>query len=79
MIQTHALNLTEYKQYRNKLNHSLRIAKRLYFENKIEQHNKDIKNTWKVPNEVLNRNNRRRQLPSAFNHDSIEISDPKEL
>ena len=30
-------------------------------------------------NEILNRNNRRRQLPSVFNHDSIEISDPKEI
>ena len=27
----------KYKQYKNKLNHSLRIAKRLYFESKIEQ------------------------------------------
>ena len=52
---------------------------RLYFESKIEQHKNDIKNTWKVLEEILNRNNRRRQLPSVFNHDSIEISDPKEI
>ena len=32
-----------------------------------------------VLNEILNRNNRRRQLPSVFNHDSIEISDPNEI
>ena len=67
------------RQYRNKLNHSLRIAKRLYFESKIEQHKNDIKSTWKVLNEIVNRKNRRRQLPSVFNHDSIEISDPKEI
>ena len=41
----------KYEQYRNKLNHSLRIAKRLYFESKIEQHKNDIKSTWKVLND----------------------------
>ena len=69
----------KYKQYRNKLNHSLRIAKRLYFENKIEQHKNDIKSTWKVLNEILNRKNCQRKLPSIFSKDSIEISDPKEV
>ena len=57
----------------------MRITKRLYFESKIEQHNNDIKSTWKVLNEILNRNNCRRQLPSVFNHDCIEIADPKEI
>ena len=69
----------KYKQSRNKLNHYRRIAKRLYFESKIEQHKNDIKSPWKVLNEILNRNNRRRQLPSVFNHDSIEIWAPKEI
>ena len=69
----------KYEQSRNKLNHYRRIAKRLYFESKIEQQKNDIKSTWKVLNEILNRNNRRVQVPSVFNHDSIEISDPKEI
>ena len=78
MIQTHALNLNI-----SNIEISLIIPYVLpsvyIFQSKIEQHKNDIKSTWKVLNEILNRNNRRRQLPSVFNHNSIEISDPKEI
>ena len=78
MIQTCALNLNV-SNIEISLLIPIVLPKRLYFESKIEQHKNDIKITWKVLNEILNRNYRRRQLPSVFNHDSIEISDPKEV
>ena len=39
-----------YKCYKNKLNHSLRVAKRLYYGNKIEETKSNIKRTWRLLN-----------------------------
>ena len=68
-----------YKSYRNKLTHSLRVAKRLYYEKQIEKLKSNVKATWKVLNEILNRNKGKRGLPSIFRADSREISNPKEI
>ena len=72
-------NENAYKSYKNKLTHSLRIAKRLYYEKQIEKLKSNVKATWKVLNEILNRNKGKRALPSVFRADSHEITDPKEI
>ena len=72
-------NENAYKSYKNKLTHSLRVAKRLYYEKQIEKLKSNVKATWKVLNEILNRNKGKRGLPSVFRADSHEISDPKEI
>ena len=68
-----------YKSYRNKLTHSLRVAKRLYYEKQIEKLKSNVKATWKVLNEILNTNKGKRGLPSIFSADSREISNPEEI
>ena len=50
-----SLNELVYKRYKNKLNHSIRIAKRMYYEKKIEQAKSNAKCTWRVLNEVINK------------------------
>ena len=72
-------NENAYKSYRNKLTHSLRVAKRLYYEKQIEKLKSNVKATWKVLNEILNRNKGKRGLPSIFRADSREIFSPKEI
>ena len=44
-----------YKTYKNKLNCTLRLAKRLYFEKKLEDVKSNTHATWKILNEILNR------------------------
>ena len=39
---------TFYKTYKNKLNHSLRISKRLYYEKKLENCKSNNRATWKL-------------------------------
>ena len=62
----------------NKLNHTLRLAKRLYFE-------KDVKSnthaTWKILNEILNRKKSKwlTQVNTVFRSEDLEISDPVEV
>ena len=71
-----SFNENAYKSFKNKLTHSLRVAKRLYYEKKIDQLKSNVKGTWKVLNEILNRDRGKHGLPSIFRADSQEISDP---
>lgn len=68
-----------YKNYKNKLNHSLRIAKRLYYEKKLIDSKSNIKNTWKILNEIINKKNRKSKLPSTFKINNQETSNPTEI
>ena len=72
-------NENAYKCYKNKLTHSLRLAKRLYYGKEIEKLKADVKATWKVLNAILNRNKGKRGLPSIFRVDSHQNSDPKKI
>ena len=74
-------NENAYKSYKNKLTHSLRVANCVYImhEKQIEKLKSNVKATWKVLNEILNRNKGKRGLPSMFRADSREISNPKEI
>ena len=44
-----------HKEYRNKLNHSLRIAKRLYYDKKLNESKNNLRATWRVLNDLINR------------------------
>ena len=69
-----------YKTYfKNKLNHSLRIAKRLYYNKKLNESKSDMRATWRVLNEVLNNKKLRPKPNSLFKVDDQEISDPMEI
>ena len=46
-------NDLRYKSYKNKLNHTLRLAKCLYFEKKLEDAKSNTHATWKILNEIL--------------------------
>jgi hypothetical protein len=65
-----------YKSYRNRLNHSLRLAKRLYYNEARDKSKSNLKRTWKILNEVINRKKKSLKLPSMFKIDNQEISDP---
>ena len=63
-------NASLYKTYKNKLNHTLRLAKRLYFKKKLEDVKSNTHATWKILNEILNRkkvkDSRKLQLSFSF-------------
>ena len=70
---------TVYKSYKNKLNHSLRTAKRLYYEKKLNNVQSNTRATWKVLNEILNRSKRNSNRCSTFKADDREVTDPVEI
>jgi hypothetical protein len=69
----------KYKEYKNKLNHLIRIAKRTYYDTKLEQANSDLKTTWKLINEVINIRKKKSSYPTSFNINKNMISDPKKI
>ena len=48
-------NERDYKIYRNKLNHLIRIVKKNYYSKRLDQAENDIKSTWNTINELLGR------------------------
>ena len=70
-------NESSYKRYRNKLNHSLRLAKRSYYEAKLKSLTDNIKGTWNILNQIVNRTKRPKKLPSTFvDSNNQDISGP---
>ena len=69
-----AENKFKFKQYRNKLNHLLRITKKRYYKTKFE-----ARQTWALINEVINKKKSASILPDAFIHNNEEITDPVEI
>lgn len=41
-----------YKNYKNKLNHLLRVAKRLHYQDRLDSAKSNMKSTWSILNEV---------------------------
>ena len=71
-------NERDYKIYRNKLNHLIRIAKKNYYSKRLDQAGNDIKSTWNTINELLGRVKSKSHLPVSFlNNNNEEVCDSK--
>ena len=68
--------LSHLRTYRNKLNHILRIAKKHYFSDKFYNCKYNMKRTWAVVNEVLQKGTNKSSYPSSFKHNNSATSDP---
>lgn len=64
-----------HRRYKNKLNHSIRIAKSLYYSKKLECVKLNTKATWWVLNEIINKKKSKTKFASSFKaSDSREIA-----
>ena len=71
-------NEQDYKRYRNKLNHLIRIAKKSYCNERFSQARNDTKSTWNTINDLLGKKKSCNALPRTFlNDNNDEVSDPK--
>ena len=68
-----------YQTYKNKLNHLIRLAKRKYYDTKFESAKNDLRTTWKLLNEVINKRRGRAPFPSSVKSEGKTITDPKEI
>ena len=70
------LNDANYKKYKNKLNHQIKISKRNYHDKRFENAKGNLKETWKILNEVINKRETRSKMPSLFVYKDKQITDP---
>ena len=69
----------KYKIYKNKLTNILRYCEREYYNKSLELHKKDIKRTWKILNEVINKRCKSNSFSTNFIEDGIEITNKQEI
>ena len=70
------LRESHYKNFRNKLTHLIRRAKRTYYDGQFERTKNDLKSTWKLINEIINKRNSKPAMTSIFKADGKSITDP---
>ena len=68
-----------YNSYKNKLTHSLRVAKRLYYNKKLYEYKSNAKSTWKLLNDLINKKKSKCKLPSFFKSNEEEIFNPTHI
>ena len=69
----------QYKTHKNKLNHLILIAKCSYHDRKFDSAKNDLKLTWKLLKEVINKRKSKSPLPSSFKAEGRSIRDPTEI
>ena len=67
-----------YKVYRNKFNKIKRIAK-MHYSNKLNEVKGNLRLTWKLISQIINKNKSRSELPNNFLKKDNLISDPFEI
>ncbi len=79
MLNQNPLTETNYKNYKNRLIYSIRTAKRMYYDKMLKDNKNNIKETWKILNNLINRKSQKTKLSSIFKLDGREISNPLEI
>ena len=67
------------KTYNTILKHTIRAAKKGYFENRFYRFKNDIKNTWKVINEFISKKQTHKKLPLFCIDNDTKITDKRIL
>ena len=70
---------SSYKSFRNKLTCLVRIARKNYYDNKLDKARSNLKQTWKILNEVINRHVTKLPYPASFTKNEMEISNPSDI
>ena len=61
------------------MTHSLRVAKRLYYNKKLDEYKSNAKSTWKLPNDLINKKKIKCKLPPTFESNEEEIFNPTHI
>ena len=72
----------KYKTYKNKLTSILRIAEKVlknYYNSKLQEYKSDMKNTWKILNDITQRKKKNNIVCSEFLIGNKKIVDNREI
>ena len=74
-----ATNIQIYKDYRNLFNKIVRLRKKLYYQNELERNKTNLKKSWSILNEILNRKNRNSSNPLFLRVGVDILNNPKDV
>ena len=57
----------------------IRISKRRHYKERFEQTQGNIRKTWHLINEVINKQKTYKTLPNSFTYNNNETTDPYEI
>ena len=66
----------KYKQYRNKLNHLLRIGEKEYLKEQLWKHKSNMRKTWEIIKNVINKS-RNSTIKTIFHVNNVKTLDKK--
>ena len=69
----------EYKLYRNALTRIKETAKRNYFHKKLQSSNGDVKQTWRVINDVIGKSSKPSSIPTEMSFEGSKVVNPREI
>ena len=72
-------NSNKYKCYRNKLTHTIRTSKKLFYSQKLEKTKSSISSTWKILNEVMGKKKTNLQRNEKIIENNTEITNPQDI
>ena len=74
-------NRQKYTKYKNKLNHIIKLATKIYYEEQLIKHKQNPKMMWKTLNELLNKPTKNTKLSKTFvESNSLKlIEDPHKI
>ena len=65
---------------KNRLNHVIKVAKKMYYEEQLIMHKQNSKMIWKTLNEIINKSNENSKIAKTFvGNNSAIIDDPKDI
>ena len=81
LLNSNKRNENTYKRYKNKLNHIIKVSKKLYYEEQLIKYKNDTKMIWYTLNKALNKNRKKKEMPKSFfgNNSMDIIDDPKKI
>jgi exonuclease III len=72
-------NLAIYKNYKNRLNHLLRAAERIYYHDLLEQNKHNLRKSWQTINEVINRKRKLKHKIDSFLINGKSTTDSQQI
>ena len=69
--------LNKYKTYRNYLTFIIRLSRKLYYSNNIEQNKSNVNSLWKTVNGLLGK--KKSENPTSFLINDQQITDPQDI
>ena len=74
-----ANNKRSYKNYKNRLNYTLRKLERDHFENLLTKHKSNLKKTWQIMKDIINKNKVASTPPEYFDFNGERVTDKNKI